>query len=65
MDAKKIGVTLRELRGHRSRYEVAKAIGVSVSAISMYEIGERIPKDSVKTAYAKLFGKSVEEIFFS
>lgn len=65
MDAKKIGATLRKLRGTKSRNEVAEAIGVSVSAVSMYEIGERVPKDSVKTRYAQFFGRTVEEIFFN
>lgn len=65
MDAKKIGKKLKKLRGKKSRKEIAEAIGVSVSAISMYELGERIPKDTVKSKYAKLFEKSVEDIFFS
>lgn len=65
MNTKKIGATLRDLRGKRTREEVANAIGVSVSAVAMYEIGERVPKDSVKTKYAKFFGKTVEEIFFN
>ena len=48
----------------RSREEVAKAIGISVSAISMYENGERIPRDSIKIKLAAYFNKSVQEIFF-
>jgi len=31
----------------------------------MYEIGERVPRDEVKTRLAKLYGKTVEEIFFA
>lgn len=64
MDAKKIGGKLLLLRGKTSREEVAKAIGVSVSAISMYENGERIPRDTIKIRLAKYYSKSVEEIFF-
>lgn len=30
-------------RGERSREEVANAVGVSLSAITMYETGGRIP----------------------
>ncbi|MEE1495975.1 MAG: helix-turn-helix transcriptional regulator [Clostridium sp.] len=55
---------LTQLRGDRSREEVAKAIGISVSAISMYENGERIPRDSIKIKLAAYFNKSVQEIFF-
>ena len=43
MNAKDIGERLLKLRGDRSREEVAKAVGVSTSAMSMYENGERIP----------------------
>ena len=60
----KIAERLTQLRGDRSREEVAKAIGISVSAISMYENGERIPRDSIKITLAAYFNKSVQEIFF-
>ncbi len=59
----KIAERLTQLRGDRSREEVAKAIGISVSAISMYENGERIPRDSIKIKLAAYFNKSVQEIF--
>lgn len=65
MDKQKIGKKLRELRGDITVLELSKALGVSTSAISMYEIGERVPRDEVKLKYAKHFGKSVEEIFFA
>lgn len=60
----KIAERLTQLGGDRSREEVAKAIGISVSAISMYENGERIPRDSIKIKLAAYFNKSVQEIFF-
>lgn len=59
-----IAKKLVELRGDRSREEVAKAVGVSVSAISMYENGERIPRDDIKIRIAKYYRRSVQEIFF-
>lgn len=62
--AKEIGKKLVELRGDRSREEVAVAVGVSVSAISMYENGERIPRDSIKVKFADLYKRTVQEIFF-
>jgi hypothetical protein len=64
MTLDKIAERLTQLRGDRSREEVAKAIGISVSAISMYENGERIPRDSIKIKLAAYFNKSVQEIFF-
>ena len=45
MDAKRIGAKLRELRGNRTQKEVGDACGVSDMAISLYESGERIPRD--------------------
>ena len=61
---KNVAERLIRLRGKRSREEVAKAVGVSVSAISMYENGERIPRDSVKIKIAQYYKKTVQEIFF-
>ena len=59
------GKRLIELRGNRSQAEVAKAVGISVSALSMYECGDRIPRDYIKIALAKYYNKSVQEIFFN
>ena len=44
MNRKKIGKILMELRGDVTREEVSKGIGVSVSALQMYENGKCIPK---------------------
>lgn len=60
-----IGETLVELRGDRTQEEVAKAIGVTKSAISMYENNERIPRDEIKRKMAAYFNVSVEGIFFA
>lgn len=65
MDSKKIGARLRELRGDRSQKEIADAIGVTDMAISLYENGERIPRDEIKRAIAKFFGVTVESIFYA
>lgn len=64
MDSKKIGERLRKLRGNRSQREVADACGITDMAISLYEAGERIPRDETKIALAKFYGTSVEAIFF-
>lgn len=65
MDSKKIGARLRALRGDRSQKEVADAVGVTDMAISLYENGERIPRDEIKRTIAKFFGVSVECIFYA
>lgn len=63
-NAKEVGIRLSQLRGDISREKLAKDIGVSVSAISMYENGERVPRDAIKMKIAEYFDKSVQEIFF-
>lgn len=65
IEAKEIGKRLTTLRGKEKRESVAKAVGVTVSAISMYENGERIPRDSIKVKIAKYYQRSVQEIFFN
>lgn len=64
LDAKKIGKKLQELRGDRPRTVVAQAVGVSTSALAMYEQGERIPRDTIKIKIATYYNRSIEEIFF-
>lgn len=60
----KIGEKLISLRGNKSQTEVAEAVGISKSAISMYESGERTPRDETKVKLAKYYNKTVGEIFF-
>ena len=48
-----------------SREEEALAVGVSSSAVAMYETGRRIPRDTVKLRIAEYFGESIESIFFA
>lgn len=64
MDAKRIGERLQKLRGDKTQEAVARDLGVSPSAVGMYESGERIPRDDVKIRIAAYYGKSVSEIFF-
>lgn len=63
-DKVRMGQTLRELRGNRTLAEVAKAVGVTVSAMSMYEKGERVPRDPVKVALSGYYKRPVSYIFF-
>ncbi len=60
-----IGNKLRELRGDTPGEEVAKAVGISRSALGMYECGERIPRDEIKESIAQYFGVSVGALFFN
>lgn len=64
MDKKKIGKKLMELRGSKTREEVAIDLKISYSAMQMYENGERIPRDEIKIKIANYYGVSVQSIFF-
>lgn len=65
VSAKIIGGRLVALRGEKTQKTVADAVGVSCSAIAMYESGERIPRDEVKEKIAHYYGKTIESIFFA
>lgn len=64
VDKQKMAENLRKLRGNRTQEEVAKALEISISALSMYERGERVPRDEVKLRIADYYGRSVQYIFF-
>ena len=57
-------MSTKRVKRKYSRETVADAVDISVSAISMYENGERIPRDIVKVKLASYYGRSVQEIFF-
>lgn len=59
------GERLRRLRGNRKIAEVARDVGLSSAAISMYENGQRTPSDKNKKALAAYYGRSVAYIFFN
>ena len=65
MNNKIMAEKLRKLRGNKSRQEVAEACGISVSALAMYEAGERVPRDEIKIKLAKYYTRSVNYIFFA
>lgn len=66
MDAKLVGERIKNLRQEKkmSQQEFADAINVAYSTVSMYENGERIPRDQIKLAIANLFGVTVDYLFF-
>ena len=67
MDAEKIASNLRKLRLEKkaTQAEVAKIVGVSISALTNYECGIRVPRDEIKIKLANYYGVTVESIFFS
>lgn len=65
MDRQKIiGENLRKARGNRTREEIAQKAEVSISAIQMYENGERIPRDAVKIRLSRVLGVSIVDLFY-
>ncbi|HFK1721268.1 TPA: helix-turn-helix transcriptional regulator [Bacillus cereus] len=64
MNYKRVAENLINLRDGRSREEVAKAVGISVSTLQMYENGQRIPRDNIKIKLANYYGVTVQKIFF-
>ena len=67
IDSEKIGNRLRDIRTERGETteKVAKGVGISTSAITMYETGQRIPRDEIKIRLAEYYGLPVERIFFA
>ncbi len=65
LSAEIIGKRLKNLRGNKNASEVAKAVGISQSALSMYENGERIARDEIKVKIAAYYETSIEAIFYA
>ena len=59
-----IGERLREARGDIPRKNVCEKVGISLSALMMYENDKRVPRDSIKIKLAELYGKKIEELFY-
>lgn len=59
-----IAERLLNLRGEKTIKQVASSIGITESALSNYEHGIRIPRDSIKIRIAQYYGVSVQSIFF-
>lgn len=64
MDISKMCEKLISARGKRSQKEVANAVNISVSALGMYESGQRVPRDDVKERLAKYYGMTVGFLFY-
>lgn len=64
MNYERVAKNLINLRNEKSREEVARAVGISVSTLQMYENGQRIPRDNIKIKLANFYGVTVQTIFF-
>lgn len=59
-----LGSKLKELRGDQNRDKVAQELGISSSALGMYEANKRMPRDDVKKKIAEYYGVTVQHLFF-
>lgn len=59
------GMKLKALRGKRTLQAVADEIGITKSALAMYERDQRTPRDEIKVKLANFYGETVQSIFFS
>ena len=64
LDKKIIAGKLVALRRGVPRENVSKEVGISVSALQMYECAQRVPRDEIKIALARYYKTSVEQLFF-
>ena len=58
------GKKLKALRGDKTQKEVVADIGISKSALAMYERDERIPRDEVKVQIANYYNEPVGALFY-
>lgn len=65
MNRKAIAERLIALRGKRTQQEVADTIGITQTAYSQYECGNRIPRDDIKIRIAEYYKRSVKTIFYA
>lgn len=65
MDPIAIGAKLKKLRGDKTIAAVSADLNISPSALTMYELGARIPRDETKIRIASYYGVSIESLFYS
>lgn len=65
LDKNVISERLRKLRGDIPRHIICNDVGISLSALTMYETAERIPRDEIKVALARRYNTTVEELFYA
>ena len=61
------GEKMKALRAKKNmtQREAADRLGCSIVSIEKYEREERVPRDEMKIAISKLYGRSVSYIFFA
>ena len=66
-NAAEIGKRLSECRKKTGKTlaEIAQLIDVSPSALSMYESGERIPRDNIKIRLSQFYNVPIQILFFT
>lgn len=66
-NAAAIGKRLQECREKTGKtlIDTASDLGISASALSMYENGERIPRDNIKIRLSKYFNVPIQLLFFA
>ena len=62
-----IGQRIKALREELgiSREQFSNEVGITLSAVSMYENGQRIPRDEIKVKIARVLKTSIEALFFN
>lgn len=63
---KTIAERIKEARLEKGLTQLALAekCDISVSAVQMYEMGQRVPRDQVKVKIAEVLDKPVQDLFF-
>lgn len=67
LDAKVIGERIKKLRedNKMTRSELCDAADISMSALAMYEAGQRVPRDEVKLRLSRCLNTSLEGLFYA
>lgn len=60
-----VGMKLKALRGDKTQRKVAADLGITKSALAMYERDERVPRDEIKVRIAEYYGESVQSLFYA
>lgn len=62
-----VGTKLKALRIQKksTQQKAADDIGITKSALAMYERDERVPRDEIKIRIANYYGESVQSIFLA
>lgn len=55
---------LIDLRGNKTRAEVARDLGITSQGLGLIERGERMPRPALMRKIAEYYNATVQEIFF-